>query len=93
MATYFWDFFGPRADGTARHFARHLEQFLHTHKISGCRVTVASDYEGHFAAVCEAPEASALVIENSLRPQRRALAHDAPSESGDPAPGSTQNSS
>lgn len=72
MPTYFWDFFGPRAEGTARHFARHLEQFLENHRISGCRVTVTSEYEGHFAAVCEATEESAPVLEKSLRPQRRA---------------------
>ena len=68
--TYFWDFFGPRADGTARHFQKHLEQFLETHALPGCRTGLASEGEGHQAVYCEAPAAAESAIEGALRPRR-----------------------
>jgi hypothetical protein len=70
MKTYFWDFFGPNAEGTARHFVRHLEQFLAEHQVEGCSVDASASFEGHFAATCLAPEAAQPVIEGSLRPNR-----------------------
>lgn len=68
--TYFWDFFGPQAHGTAAHFVRHTTEFFQKNGIEGCTVDVTSDREGHHAARCVAPEAAWTVIERSLRPRR-----------------------
>jgi hypothetical protein len=68
--TYYWDFFGPNAAGTATHFARHLTEFLEKNGIAGCTVDTTSEEEGHLAARCLAPETAWAVIEKSLRPRR-----------------------
>lgn len=67
---YFWDFFGPRAEGTARHFQRHLQQFLAQHGLEGCEIRVTSAGEGHWAVECTAPPAARSAIEGALRPKR-----------------------
>ncbi len=68
---YSWDFYGPRAEGTARHFLRHLEEFLERHDLRGCELDTSSDGEGHVAARCRAPLEAQTSIERALRPQRR----------------------
>ena len=68
--TYYWDFFGPNAAGTATHFARHLTEFLQKNAIADCTVDTESAADGHVAARCVAPEAAWSVIEKSLRPRR-----------------------
>lgn len=68
--TYYWDFFGPRAEGTATHFVRHVTEFLERNEVGGCTVDTLSEGEGHHAARCLAPEAAWSVIEQSLRPKR-----------------------
>jgi len=71
MHTYYWDFFGPRAAGTAEHFKKHLLQFLEQNALAGCTVDTVSEAEGHEATRCIAPEGAWAAIERSLRPQRR----------------------
>lgn len=68
--TYYWDFFGPRAQGMAEHFARHLSEFLQKNELAGCAVDTLSEGESHVAARCVAPEATWSAIETSLRPKR-----------------------
>ncbi len=68
--TYFWDFFGPRANGTAEHFHKHLLEFL---KQNGCPpmptgIEVVS--ATHHAVFCTPPAELAPAIERSLRPRR-----------------------
>src|SRR5688572_33462172 len=50
--TYYWDFFGPRAEGTATHFVSHLREFLSKHELTGCTVDTVSEGDGHHAARC-----------------------------------------
>lgn len=72
VKTYFWDFFGPRAQGTASHFQKHLEEFLTTHALADCRTGLASERAGHHAVFCEAPLGAQDSIERALRPRRAA---------------------
>jgi len=68
--TYFWDFFGPRAAGTAEHFRKHLDEFLGKNALGGCRTGCRSEGAGHQAVYCEAPASAAAAIEGALRPKR-----------------------
>ncbi len=70
MKTYYWDFFGPHADGTAAHFVRHLQEFFATNGIEGCEVDTTSGGAGHSAARCRAPQAAEEPIQRALRPRR-----------------------
>ena len=71
---YFWDFFGPRAEGTARHFVEHLGQFLQREGFAECETGAGSRGSGHAAAWCrvppEAPAEVHLGIQKALRPRR-----------------------
>lgn len=68
--TYFWDFFGPSAPGTAEHFRKHLNDFLARHALTGCEVGLTSAGPGHQAAYCVAPPEAQPLIERALRPRR-----------------------
>jgi hypothetical protein len=70
MKKYLWDYFGPRALGTATHFEIHLKEFLMQNRIEGCTTGLESSGEGHHAVFCLVPELSCSVIERSLRPKR-----------------------
>lgn len=77
---YFWDFFGPRAEGTARHFVEHLDQFLERESrleregFLGCETGAGSRGPGHAAAWCRVPpDAEPEIhrgIQKALRPRR-----------------------
>ncbi len=67
---YFWDFFGPDAEGTAAHFVRHLDEFLSRNHLSGCSTGTTSAGPGHHAAYCDAPPEVGSAIERALRPRR-----------------------
>lgn len=69
MKTYFWDFFGPRAEGTALHFEKHLVQFLDAQALRGCETGLASEGAGHHAVYCRSPAPSSP-IEDLLKPKR-----------------------
>lgn len=68
--TYAWDFFGPRSEGIARHFLRHLEEFWKMSRLEGCEAGVESARAGHHAVWCRAPHAAEAAI-LTLRPHRR----------------------
>ncbi len=70
MRTYYWDFFGPRALGTAEHFLVHLRGFLKTNECPDMPTGLRSEGAGHQAVFCSPPEAFREPIERSLRPRR-----------------------
>jgi uncharacterized protein len=69
--TFFWDFFGPRAEGTARHFQRHMDEFLHRETLAGCITGAEQLAAGHWAAWCRAPADAAAAVQGALRPRRQ----------------------
>ena len=70
MKTFYWDFYGPRARGTAEHFAKHLEEFLQKHGLENCETGTESTEPNHRAAWCKAPPAAEETIEKALKPRR-----------------------
>lgn len=70
MKTYFWDFFGPRSEGTAQHFLVHLREFLKKNECPEMPTGLRSEGPGHQGVFCSPPEAFQAVIERSLRPKR-----------------------
>ncbi|MGB1013779.1 MAG: hypothetical protein ACPG4T_06575 [Nannocystaceae bacterium] len=71
-----WDFFGPHAEGTARHYLRHLHTFIEQHSLGDCESGVHTLAPNHFGTWCIAASAGdeQKLIEQ-LRP-RRATAVD-----------------
>jgi hypothetical protein len=70
MKSYFWDFFGPRAEGTAQHFLLHLREFLRKNECPEMPTGLRSEGAGHQAVFCSPPAEFQLAIERSLRPRR-----------------------
>ena len=70
MRTFWWDFWGPDARGTAEHFRRHLDQFLGREGLSGCTTGAQEQGPGHWAAFCQSPPAWEEPIRRALRPKR-----------------------
>ena len=70
MKHLFWDFFGPRSEGTAQHFLIHLREFLTKNGCPEMPTGVRSEGPGHQAVFCCPPEAFQAAIERSLRPRR-----------------------
>lgn len=70
MKTWYWDFAGPTAEGTARHFRVHLDEFLAREGLGGCETGVESQGPGHAAAFCRAPDEHGEAIQRALRPRR-----------------------
>jgi hypothetical protein len=68
--TYFWDFYGPRAQPTAAHFKRHLQGFLTQHAIPDLALVETSSGPGHAAIGLTTPAAHFELIEKALRPKR-----------------------
>jgi hypothetical protein len=68
--TYFWDFFGPRAQPTAAHFKRHLQGFLEQHGIGELALVEAAQAPGHHAIGVTTPPEHFQLIESALRPKR-----------------------
>jgi hypothetical protein len=77
LRTYFWDFFGPRAEPTAAHFKRHLHGFLLQHGIGELSLVTESASPLHHAVGVCAPAAHWELIEKALRPKRHATAKGA----------------
>lgn len=69
MRRYFWDFFGPLSEGTAKHFCHHLDEFIEQEKLTHCTTGVIGE-EMHHAAYCDAPEPHFDIIQRFLRPKR-----------------------
>ena len=75
MATTFsWDFFGPRAEGTARHFLRHLDDFLAREGLTGCATAVEAPKAGQWTVSCRTPPEAMDAVRRALRPRREAAA-------------------
>jgi hypothetical protein len=70
MKKYLWDFFGPYAERTARHFEQHLLEFLSKNELAVEATGLESNGHNHHAAFCIAPAQSQSTIETSLRPNR-----------------------
>lgn len=68
--TFFWDFYGPRGEGTARHFQHHMDEFLQREKVEGCTTAVETPSSGQWTVSCRAPEAVAETVRRTLRPRR-----------------------
>jgi hypothetical protein len=70
MKTFYWDFYGPKAQRTAEHFLVHLDEFLVRNACAGSVTGLRSDDLGHVAVWCRTEAQHELAIERSLRPQR-----------------------
>lgn len=70
MTTFHWDFFGPRAERTAEHFLRHLDQFLTAHAVTDCATGKTSEGALHQAVFCKPNSADDKLILGALRPNR-----------------------
>lgn len=71
MATiFFWDFFGPRAEGTALHFRRHVDEMLARDGIGGCTTGVEQLGVAQWTVSCRAPAEAADALRRALRPRR-----------------------
>jgi len=55
---FFWDFHGPSAERTARHFEQHLGEFLARHSIE-LPVMTAESGGGSWAVHCDPPDVPA----------------------------------
>lgn len=73
MTIYYWDYFGPDADGTARHFRIHLDEYIARSKLEGCETGTDAAGPGHSVAWCRTPDAVREAILR-LRPRRAAPA-------------------
>lgn len=71
QARLWWDFFGPRAEGTARHFESHLAEFLERERIEDCQLGTESPQPNHWAVWCRCPAAREAALVTALRPRRR----------------------
>lgn len=72
LVTLHWDFFGPRARGTAAHFERHVTEFLQREALAtGATTGLASTGPFHAECWCRAPRDRAEAIALALRPRRR----------------------
>jgi len=69
-ANFYWDFFGPRAEGTARHFLRHVDEMLARDGVAGCTTGVATPRAGQWTVSCRAPAEAADALRRALRPRR-----------------------
>ena len=68
--TFFWDFFGPRAEGTALHFRRHVDEMLARDGIGGCTTAVEQPSAAQWTVSCRAPAEATEALRRALRPRR-----------------------
>ena len=66
-----WEFFGPRARGTAAHYREHLLQFLAREQVPAASVVVLDHGPFQSSARCTLPAAHAALVERALKPRRR----------------------
>lgn len=72
VVTLHWDFFGPRARGTAVHFEVHVKEFLDREKLAeGATTGLAATGPFHAECWCKAPKERAELIATALKPRRR----------------------
>lgn len=65
-----WDFYGPDSQGTAEHFARHLDEFIAKHALTGCATGTEVVGPMHAFAHCRAEGAALETLKRALRPKR-----------------------
>ena len=88
VATLYWDFFGPRAEGTARHFRTHLDEFLARERLVGCVTGVEELAAAHWAAWCRGGQEACEPVRRALRPKRESVEPDPggePNRPGEPS--------
>jgi hypothetical protein len=86
-STLYWDFFGPRAEGTARHFRGHLDDFLARERLAGCVTGVEEVAAAHWATWCRAGQEAREPLRRALRPKRERVEpgeRSEPSRSSEP---------
>ncbi len=66
---FHWDFLGPDAEPTAKHFCHHLEEFCETHAIADPR-TFTSMVQKRCVASLECDEKHMILVRDLLRPKR-----------------------
>jgi hypothetical protein len=76
MKTFYWDFFGPNAEPMAKHFLRHLDEFLVQNACTGCVTGTASTRADHHAVWCRPAPDFEAGIERTLRPKRTEVEPD-----------------
>lgn len=73
VTIFYWDYYGPDAEGTARHFLVHLGEYIVRAGVADCERGVESTRAGHCAVWCKAPD-DAREAMLRLRPRRAAPA-------------------
>lgn len=68
----FWDYYGPSAEGTARHFRHHLEEWIDRegHRESVRETGLEKNSNSHFSVVCLVKLLSGEIIYRALRAHR-----------------------
>jgi hypothetical protein len=66
---FHWDFLGPDAEPTAKHFCHHLEEFCEMHHITGPRTFTTMEGRRCVASL-ECDEKHMLLVRDHLRPKR-----------------------
>jgi hypothetical protein len=70
MKTFYWDFFGPDAEGTAQHFLEHIDGFIVQNGFVGCTTGLNREGTSHHAVWCRGAPEYEHAIEHTLRPRR-----------------------
>lgn len=65
-----WDFFGPDAERTARHHARHLEDFVARENVTDTASGAEAGNPGHWMAFLIVNHDDVTTLRQALRPQR-----------------------
>ncbi len=68
--TFYWDFFGPRAEGIAKHFEEHLKEFLVKNNIKNAVTQALLLETNSWSVSCHCDEEYAPLIQKALRPKR-----------------------
>ncbi len=59
---FLWDFYGPGAEKTARHFEQHLKDFFKNNELA-LPTDVQRLEENHWCASCDPPDVPAAMLE------------------------------
>jgi hypothetical protein len=65
-----WDFFGPRAERTARHHCVHLDEFVQREQIADTKSGAEAGESGHWMAWLELDVSDKDRVRAALRPRR-----------------------
>jgi hypothetical protein len=65
-----WDFFGPRAERTARHHRIHLDEFTQREQVAGAKSGAEAGDCGHWMAWLELDASDKDRVRAALRPRR-----------------------